>query len=388
MADKIDTVTAREKLKIQREAYWHRISKGCYVGFRKMTNNSSGTWRARYRSENGSQVAISLDTVNDYRPHEQFDKAVEAAREWFAHVGMGGVTKPVTVLDACNAYVKLIRDRKGDKPANDIEARYRRWVLTDPIHKIELMKLTREHVKGFRRRLIAAPVRINKAGETRERSKDSVNRDMATVRAALNQALADGKTTTDFSWREELKAFENSGRRRGLYLDREQRRNFIKHAPDDLATFLRGLSLLPLRPGALAALVAGDFDSRLSVLKIGKDKSGKDRQIKLPPQTAEIFKNAAKDKLPVAPLLARANGQAWNKDSWKWPIKAAAKEAGLPVETTAYTLRHSIISDLVHGGLDLLTVAQISGTSVAMIEKHYGHLRSDVAATALAKLAL
>jgi hypothetical protein len=45
-----------------------------------------------------------------------------------------------------------------------------------------------------------------------------------------------------------------------------------------------------------------------------------------------------------------------------------------------YTMRHSVISDLVHDGLDLLTVAQISGTSVAMIERHYGHLRGDVAA--------
>lgn len=34
------------------------------------------------------------------------------------------------------------------------------------------------------------------------------------------------------------------------------------------------------------------------------------------------------------------------------------------------------------------TVAQISGTSVRMIEQHYGHLRGDVAADALAKLAL
>jgi len=39
-------------------------------------------------------------------------------------------------------------------------------------------------------------------------------------------------------------------------------------------------------------------------------------------------------------------------------------------------------------GLDLLTVAQILGTSVVMIERHYGHLRGEVAATALARLAL
>ena len=54
----------------------------------------------------------------------------------------------------------------------------------------------------------------------------------------------------------------------------------------------------------------------------------------------------------------------------------------------AYTLRHSTITDLVQGGLDLLTVAQVSGTSVAMIEKHYGHLQRDRAAAALAGLAL
>jgi site-specific recombinase XerD len=88
------------------------------------------------------------------------------------------------------------------------------------------------------------------------------------------------------------------------------------------------------------------------------------------------------------PLLARSESTAWNKDAWKGPIKDAVRRAGLPIETTAYTLRHSVISDLVHGGLDLLTVAQISGTSVAMIEKHYGHLRSEVAASALSKLAL
>ena len=67
-------------------------------------------------------------------------------------------------------------------------------------------------------------------------------------------------------------------------------------------------------------------------------------------------------------------------------IKAAAAAAGLSNAVTAYTLRHSVITDLVTNGLDLLTVAQLSGTSVAMIEKHYGHHREDHAANALAGL--
>lgn len=391
MTNKIDTVTARNKLTIRREPYWHRISKGFYVGFRKMTDGSGGTWLLRHRAESGDEIESSLGTLDQYKAHERFDKAVDAARDWLARATTGEADLSrhgATLWDACNAYVDRIQELKGSKPAQDLAARYRRWVQPDPIQGIELVKLTREHLNGFRRRMAATPVRINKAGETRDRSKDSVNRDVAAVRAALNHAFADRMVTSDFAWREPLKAFKNVSRRRGLYLDREQRRNFIRHAPDDLAAFLRGLSMLPLRPGALADLKVEDFDRRLSVLKIGKDKSGQDRRIKLPQATAQLFENAAGDRPPTAPLLARADGQAWNKDSWKGPLKAAALGAGLPVATTAYTLRHSVISDLVHGGLDLLTVAQISGTSVAMIEKHYGHLRSEVAADALAKLAL
>jgi site-specific recombinase XerD len=102
-------------------------------------------------------------------------------------------------------------------------------------------------------------------------------------------------------------------------------------------------------------------------------KAGKDRKIKLPPATAAVFETAAKGKLPTAPLFARADGKAWNKDAWKHPFRDAADAAKLPADATMYVIRHSTITDLVHGGLDLLTVAQISGTSVRMIEAHYGH---------------
>jgi hypothetical protein len=47
-----------------------------------------------------------------------------------------------------------------------------------------------------------------------------------------------------------------------------------------------------------------------------------------------------------------------------------------------------MLTDLVTGGLDLLTVAKVSGTSVKMIEQHYGHLQREHAKQALAKLAL
>jgi integrase len=87
-------------------------------------------------------------------------------------------------------------------------------------------------------------------------------------------------------------------------------------------------------------------------------------------------------------LFNRANGKAWDRETWKGPIAAGAKGASLPTGVTAYTLRHSTITDLVNAGLPLLTIAQISDTSVEMIERHYGHLCRHAAVEALAALTL
>jgi integrase len=146
--------------------------------------------------------------------------------------------------------------------------------------------------------------------------------------------------------------------------------------------------MLPLRPGAVAGLNAGDFDKRTRELTIGTDKAGEHRRVRLPADAAELFAAQAKSKLPAAPLFARANGRRWDKDTWKGPIADAAKAAELPAGVTAYTLRHSTITDLVTAGLPLLTIAQISGTSAEMIERHYGHLNQAAATEALAGLAL
>jgi len=386
MATKIDTVSARDKLKPRRPPFWQRVTKGGYVGFRKMTANTSGVWLARYRVEGDEQLMQPFGALDEFPPYERFDRAVSLAREWFEHLGMGGSTKRTTVVVACANYVEHLRREKGDEPANDAAARFKRWVDSSPLANVNLDKLTRDHIKAFRTKLLDTPVKRN--GVNVPRAKDTVNRDLTALRAALNRALADGKVTTDFAWREGLKPIKNAGNRRDLYLDREQRRALIENAAPDVAELLTGMALLPLRPGALAALNAGDYDPRLHTLKVGKDKAGKDRKLVLQGATASFLEKHSKDKVGSQPLIARADGTRWHRDAWKGPIKDAAASAGLPAETTAYTLRHSVITDLVVGGLDLLTVAQISGTSVAMIEKHYGHLRHTIAATALAELAL
>ncbi|WP_232842938.1 tyrosine-type recombinase/integrase [Allopontixanthobacter confluentis] len=211
---------------------------------------------------------------------------------------------------------------------------------------------------------------------------------MVPLRAALAQLLSPGKPNTEAAWQEALKPLKGADKRRTLYLDREERRRLLAACDDEAKPFVHALCLLPLRPGAVAGLTVKDFETRTRSLTIGKDKNGRPRHIGLPPAAAEFLAAQAKGKSPDDPIFNRLNEGPWNKDSWKITVKRAVLAADLPTTATAYTLRHSVITDLIRAGLPILTVAQLSGTSVVMIENHYGHLVGDDSERALATLAL
>lgn len=394
MADRIDTVEARSKLKPRRPPYWQKLTTGCHLGFRKLSPASAGTWLAQvYDGGTQKQTRKSLGAFDAMPAHQRYDAAKREAEKLAEHLNQGGSAETVNVKEACTAYVKFLEAEGKATTAKDAKGRFRRWVDDDRLAGIAMRKLATHHLRAWRKALMAEPVVINPHAEdskqqTRVRAPSSINRDMNSLRAALNHAKENGAVSSGAAWQTALSPIESADRRRMAFVDRKQRIALIDMAQADIADFLRGLSMVPLRPGALASLTAGNFDKRLGVLTVGKDKAGDDRSIKLSGKTAEFFAAKAKDKLPAAPLLARADGKAWNKDAWKGPIREAVIAAKLPTNVTAYTLRHSVITELIVAGLDTLTVARLSGTSLPMIEKHYGHLRAEHAAKALEALAI
>ena len=386
MAIELSKVGAREQLKPQREPHWQRIKAGCYLGFRPSQQGGKGSWIARVYDADASRYRVkSLGDFGTLAGNEMFAAAKKQAEALAELVEAGGEVrrKIETVADACRDYGK-------SRP--EAEARFARYVYGDAIGAVKLDKLRRHHMKAWRERMEARPslVSRSKQGEkrTRPRAASTLNRDMTALRAALSKVLTPGAPNSEAAWQEPLKAIRSADGRRNLYLDRNQRRALLVAIDAEAAPFVRALCLLPLRPGALASLTAGDYDKRTAELTIGKDKAGNNRRIKLPADAAELFAAQLADKLPSAPLFRRLNGRAWDKDSWKLPVAAAVVAAKLPEGTTAYTLRHSTITDLVTAGLPLLTIAQISGTSAVMIERHYGHLTSEAALQALGGLAL
>lgn len=358
------------------------------MGYRPAKREGRGSWFARaYDEDAGKYRRKALGHYGSLTGHDVFSSARKDAEAFAEEVEAGGwrAEQLETVADACRAYL-------AERPGQIARGVFRRHVFSDVIGRVKLRKLRRHHLQAWRKRLEDAPALItrNKQGNvlTKVRSLSTVNRDMAPFRAALGRVLSPGTPNTDAAWQEALKPARGVGRRRELYLDRTERARLLEAVAADAEPFVRALCLLPLRPGAVAALTAGQFDRRTRTLTVGKDKNNRPRQITTPPSLSDFLAGQCANKLPLAPMFARADGVPWSKDKWKDPIKEAVIAAGLPVNATAYTLRHSVITDLVRGGLPILTVGQLADTSVAMIEQHYGHLVRGDAEEALAALAL
>lgn len=371
---RIDRVDARARLEPRRSPYWANLERGRQVGFRLMVKGSRGTWLARaYDGETYKQQP--LGDFGSLAERERFDAAKRAAEEWFRHLDAGGsTTKGRTVRVVCEEYVEHLRQEKGDGPADDAKKRFERLVNDDAIGAVPLEKLAPRHVAEWKRRTL---VRGSRSGW---------NRNATALRAALNLSKRRREVTSDAAWAEELRPFAGADGRRELYLSAADRRKLLAEASDEVRPFLQALALIPLRPGELAALKVDDLDLRHKVLRVPGGKTGR-REVPLGDSAFAHLKACAQGQHPAAWLVRRASGDQWKKEAWRDEVKLAAKGAKLPAATVAYTLRHSVITDLVKGGLDLFHVAKLAGTSVSMIEKNYGQLQKEHARAALEQLA-
>jgi site-specific recombinase XerD len=363
MATRIDTVSARNKLTPRREPWWTRIASGAFLGFRKLPVGE-GTWIARWRNPEGEQRYHSLGGQSDY------DAAVKAARQWFEQCE-GGSPKATTVKAACEQYVEDRRARKGDLAANDAKGRFNRHVYENKIGKIELAKLKKADIEKW----LQALIRTDDEDPDRERrSKDSGNRDLSALKAALSLAFRNGLVASDAEWRK-VKAFEKVARRRERFLTLAQRKRLYVSASPEFKRLIKAVAMTAARPGEIATALVGGFDPKAGTLTLS-GKTGR-RTIPLSPDAATFFKEQSRGKTPGAPLIARDNGAAWDRFVWRDAMREAVTAAKLPDDVVLYSVRHAAISEMLVSGMDLLSVARIAGTSVQMISKHYGHLVQD-----------
>lgn len=371
MTAKIDSVSSRNSLPPRPAPYFQRLEQGAYIGYRKLDSNT-GTWVARWRNESGKQINKTLGNF------DTFDNACKTAREWIERC-KGGVIEEITVEVACRRYVKDRRHAKGDECADDADGRFTRRVYGTKFGQTKLSLLRTAHIIDWRNSF-SDLVDDEDDQEDVRRSRDTANRYLATLKAALNLSYRMGLVSSTAPW-DRVESFKGVGKRRERFLTVVERKKLIAAATPELTRFIKALLLTGARPGEIASATVGDLDTSGLITLDGK--TGR-RTVPISPAALMHLKECAGERGMSEPLLALDNGHAFSRYDWRDQIQEARGKAGLGEDVVAYTLRHVAITEMIVAGIDPLSVARLAGTSIAMIQRHYGHLMKDKISAQLA----
>lgn len=356
MAKVFDTLAKRKKLKARKPPYWERIRIGQFIGYRHNQKFEGSTWLVRI----GKQW-----TTLGHEADMNYEMALDKALEWLRLQGEVEVQNINFTLDmAIDDYQRELAVDKGKNKAL-VSTRRLKNKLSDKLLALPIRDLKKAQIVGWRDGL----VNTEDPDKTRA-SKDTANRILTILKAALNKAYENQRVPSDRAWKT-VKPFEKVGKARTLFLTEKQVSQLLDTAEGALYRLCRAGILTGARYGELAQLRVRDFDPNQGTLHITEGKTG-ERTCFLSNASVIFFKEQAKSKTPNALLLPMDNGDAWGRDSQTRPMKTLVQAAKLPRETVFYSLRHYHISKALLAGVQIQVVAENCGTSVRMIEKNYG----------------
>lgn len=165
-----------------------------------------------WRAYDEGQRRYHLKALGDFGTlpgRERFADAKKAAEAVALLVESGGqpAERIDTVEDTCRRYLETHPDVVG---------RVTCGIFSDPIASVKLTKLRRSHFQAWRQRPQQKPALVTRRKKgpqvTRPRAPSSINRELATLRAALNKVLTPGTPGTEAAWQEALRAIRNADR--------------------------------------------------------------------------------------------------------------------------------------------------------------------------------
>jgi len=146
------------------------------------------------------------------------------------------------------------------------------------------------------------------------------------------------------------------------------------------------------RTHELIAVRAGDFQRVTRQIVLGHHKrthtlkEPRPRQVYLNETAFGIMARRCEGLSPDTYVFTRLSGGAYSNVNIAERFQTVRNRAGIRSTITIYSFRHLWISEMLMAGVDALLVARMAGTSVAMIERVYGHFRNQSYQEAQARL--
>jgi integrase len=79
-------------------------------------------------------------------------------------------------------------------------------------------------------------------------------------------------------------------------------------------------------------------------------------------------------KYPSGPILRNLVGEPWTDSAVWWRFDNLKKKLGLNPKITPYSYRHTSITNMILAEQPWGLVAEVHGTSLQMLQRHYKHL--------------
>ena len=439
---KLDNRTSRLKLKAG-VRHQSPLEPGQYLAYRRPMSHAAGSWLARWNDpETNSEAQARIGTADDYSEADgekvfDYAQAQAKARDWFdqrreeVRLAREGVTRkrgPFTVADAMEAYFQDAV-RRGVKGADRDKQRSDVWIVP-VLGPTEVSALTRNRIEKWLDALAKAPRRMRskkfnpsnpspapkprnfkkprkvrkaepappgppRTEDEKRARKDSANRVLTTLKAALNFAMDRNMVKHGEAW-QAVKPYRDTTSARIRFLSPEEQVRLVNACPPDFRRLVQGALYSGARYGELCRLRVEDFNGSAGTLFIELSKSGKPRHIVLTEEAQAFFTSLTAGR-PAGALVFTRDGverrkhtelaEGWGKSEQARFMAEACKISKVD-EASFHELRHTYASGLVNAGLPMAYVAaQLGHSDTRVTEKHYGHLAPTALAEAVRKLA-
>lgn len=157
---------------------------------------------------------------------------------------------------------------------------------------------------------------------------------------------------------------------------------------NEFAVLLRLLEHTGCRPGELYNATADDWDDDLCAFvypatdEPEKDdgfthktaRKGKDRVLFVSEPELQVIVRFCCKKYPAGPILRNIVGEPWTDNAVWWRFDNLKGKLKLNPKLTPYSYRHTSITNMLLAKQPPALVAEVHGTSLQMIHRHYGHL--------------
>jgi len=369
----LETRTSRLKLPVANNPVYVRIGAGLSLGYRR--TQTVGTWVVKWTDGKGGRATAAIGKADDFddADNAQFFTFFEAqARAREISRSREGAVKPITVQVAVDNYLVWLTAKNG-RTADDTRGRLAKHFLPKFGSKL-VSTLTKTQIDAW----LAGLVSRSDDSEKVRKSKDSANRVLSMVKAALNHAVHDKASgiKDDSAWRL-VKPFHGVAKPREIrFTDAEVKRLLDSAADKHLRALLTGAFLTGARYGELIEARVSHFDERAQTLRVAVSKTG-GRTIILQSSATAFFIELAGERDGNEYLFTRDGTVRWQRSDQARPVKLALKAAGLGDSGSIYALRHTYISRAIEGGVPLNIIAENCGTSVRMIEKTYAKVLAE-----------